>query len=38
LRKPYSPARACEIVELLLAEQTNDPDDAGSSREEALAL
>jgi CheY-like chemotaxis protein len=38
LRKPYSPARACEIVDLLLAEQPTDPDDAGSSREAALAL
>lgn len=40
LRKPYSPARACEAVELLLAEQTSiagdgDPERAGAA---ALAL
>jgi CheY-like chemotaxis protein len=38
LRKPYSPARACEAVELLLAEQSAEPDDAGPEREAALAL
>ncbi|MGD9921108.1 MAG: response regulator [Pseudorhodoplanes sp.] len=38
LRKPYSPARACEAVELLLAEQGTGPDDSGSEREAALAL
>jgi CheY-like chemotaxis protein len=38
LRKPYSPARACETVESLLAERPGDPDDGGSNREAALAL
>lgn len=38
LRKPYSPARACEAVELLLAEQADDSDDAGANTEAALAL
>jgi CheY-like chemotaxis protein len=38
LRKPYSPARACEAVELLLAERTSGADDAGPEREAALAL
>jgi CheY-like chemotaxis protein len=38
LRKPYSPARACEAVELLLAEQAGDPDGTGPEREAALAL
>jgi CheY-like chemotaxis protein len=38
LRKPYSPARACEAVDLLLAEQGAGPDDAGSEREAVLAL
>ena len=38
LRKPYSPARACEAVELLLAEQTSIAADAEQEREAALAL
>lgn len=38
LRKPYSPARACEAVELLLAEQGASVDDSGPEREAALAL
>lgn len=38
LRKPYSPARACEAVEMLLADQPGDPEGAGSKRETALAL
>jgi CheY-like chemotaxis protein len=38
LRKPYSPARACEAVDLLLADQAAGPDDAGPEREAALAL
>jgi CheY-like chemotaxis protein len=38
LRKPYSPARACEAVETLLAGQPADPDDTGPEREAALAL
>lgn len=38
LRKPYSPARACEAVGTLLAEQPADPDDTGPNREAALAL
>jgi CheY-like chemotaxis protein len=38
LRKPYSPARACEAVDLLLAERPDDPDDAGTNAEAALAL
>jgi CheY-like chemotaxis protein len=39
LRKPYSPARACEAVELLLAEQTSIAGDAEPEREAAaLAL
>ena len=37
LRKPYSPARACEAVELLLAEQASGAD-TGPEREAALAL
>jgi DNA-binding LytR/AlgR family response regulator len=38
LRKPYSPARACEAVELLLAEQTSIADDGEPERAEAAAL
>lgn len=38
LRKPYSPARACEAVDLLLAGQADDPDEAGPKREAELAL
>jgi hypothetical protein len=38
LRKPYSPARACEAVEMLLAGQPTDPDETGPNREAALAL
>ena len=38
LRKPYSPARACEAVELLLAEQTSIAGDGEQEREAALAL
>jgi CheY-like chemotaxis protein len=38
LRKPYSPARACEAVELLLAEQTGIADDGEPERAEAAAL
>jgi CheY-like chemotaxis protein len=38
LRKPYSPARACEAVELLLAEQGGRVDDSGPERAAALAL
>jgi CheY-like chemotaxis protein len=38
LRKPYSPARACEAVDLLLAGQPADPDESGPNREAALAL
>ena len=38
LRKPYSPARACEAVESLLAEQGGGVDDSGPEREAALAL
>ena len=38
LRKPYSPARACEAVEMLLAEQVSGADDAASNAEAALAL
>jgi CheY-like chemotaxis protein len=38
LRKPYSPARACEAVELLLAEQTSIAGDADPELEAALAL
>jgi CheY-like chemotaxis protein len=38
LRKPYSPARACEAVELLLAEQTSIAGDGEPDREEAAAL
>jgi CheY-like chemotaxis protein len=38
LRKPYSPARACEAVELLLAERTAGSGDTASEREAALAL
>jgi CheY-like chemotaxis protein len=38
LRKPYSPARACEAVELLLAEQVDVADDSGAERDAALAL
>lgn len=36
LRKPYSPARACEAVDLLLA--GDGQDDAGTKREAELAL
>ncbi len=38
LRKPYSPARACEAVEMLLAVQSSSADDIGPEREAALAL
>ena len=38
LRKPYSPARACETVDSLLAERSGDPDGASSGRETALVL
>jgi DNA-binding response OmpR family regulator len=38
LRKPYSPARACAAVDLLLAGHTDDPDEAGPKRESELAL
>ena len=39
LRKPYSPARACEAVELLLAEKSSGSGDIGPEREAtALAL
>lgn len=38
LRKPYSPARACETVDHLLAEQTSVADDTATDREAALAL
>lgn len=38
LRKPYSPARACEAVELLLAEQTSIAGDSDPERAEAAAL
>ena len=38
LRKPYSPARACEAVELLLAEQTSIAGDGEQEREAALVL
>ncbi len=38
LRKPYSPARACEAVELLLAEQTNDANTDGAVTEQEAAL
>jgi CheY-like chemotaxis protein len=38
LRKPYSPARACEAVDLLLAERPDEADEAGADAEAALAL
>jgi CheY-like chemotaxis protein len=38
LRKPYSPARACEAVEMLLAVQSSATDDIGPEREAVLAL
>ncbi len=38
LRKPYSPARACEAVDMLLADNASNPDDAATEREAALAL
>ncbi|HWV42039.1 response regulator [Pseudorhodoplanes sp.] len=38
LRKPYSPARACEAVETLLAERALDTDETEPAQEAALAL
>ena len=38
LRKPYSPARACEAVESLLAEQVAVVDDSGAERDAALVV
>jgi CheY-like chemotaxis protein len=38
LRKPYSPARACEAVDSLLAEQAGLADDAETGRDVASAL
>lgn len=38
LRKPYSPARACEAVDLLLAERPAGPDGGGSKHEAELAV